>query len=152
MSMYDACWNSWRNFKSKIKTIGHGRASEAATCECEASTSVTGRSDEDSRSIEDEHEDQPEFGIRLMRWGLSNDGTEAKRSDFFLLQKYLGTYEAFFFDQSIIMQANHIWIAIIFRIGSCHGEGQEGPRGHGAHELPIPGLQSHDEVRVQKQL
>merc|ERR1712117_882210 len=84
------------------KTRGHGRASKAATCE--ASNSVTGRSDEDSRSIEDEHEDQPEFGIKLMR------------------------------------------------IGSCHGEGQEGPRGHGAHELPVPGLQSHDEVRVQKQL
>ena len=106
MSMYDACWNSWRKFKSKIKTRGHGRASEAATCE--ASNSVTWRSDEDSRSIEDEHEDQPEFGIKLMRWGLSNDGTEAKRSDFFLLQKYLGTYEAFFFDLPIIKQANHI--------------------------------------------
>ena len=50
------------NRKSKHKG-GHGRASEAANCE--ASTSVTGRSDEDSRSIEDE--DPPEFGIRLMR-------------------------------------------------------------------------------------
>ena len=46
------------------------RGCVAATCEggeASTTTSVTGRSDEDSRNIEDEHEDQPEFGIKLMR-------------------------------------------------------------------------------------
>ena len=155
MSMYGACWNSWRNFKSKIKTRGHGRgrarASEAATCEASTRLVWLGGVTRTRGALRMSMRINQNLGSGL--WGEDYPMTELKWKDLtFSCYKNICTHEPFFFDHWITMQANHIWIAIIFRIGSCHGEGQEGPRGHGAHELPIPGLQSHDEVRVQKQL